>query len=49
MRLGMNSLRKVGSATGNRSCDPLNFAWKNGDFLVFSHVELTNRLRSPNF
>lgn len=45
----IQQLRKVGSATGNRSCDPLNFAEKNGNFLVFSHVELTISLRSLNF
>jgi len=42
------SNERYGSATGNRSCAPLNFAEKNGNFLVFPHVELTNRLRSPN-
>src|ERR1035441_2969426 len=30
----------VGSATGNRSCDPLNFAHKNEEFLLLSHLQL---------
>jgi hypothetical protein len=31
----------VGSATGNRSCDPLNFANKTGTFLALLLVQLT--------
>ena len=41
MRLGINGLRRDGSASGNRSCDPLNFANKTGTFLTLLLVELT--------
>jgi hypothetical protein len=41
--------REDGSATGNRSCDPLNFAPKNNeDFLVLLHLEFAERREFPN-
>ena len=49
MRFGMNSLRKAGSATGNRSCDPLNFAHKNEEFLMLLNLQLTSSRESPIF
>ncbi len=40
---------KCGSATGNRSCDSLNFAHKNEEFLLLSHLQLTADRESPIF
>jgi len=40
---------RYGSATGNRSCDPLNFANKTGTFLTLLLVELTAFRKSPIF
>jgi len=46
---GISSLGRFGSATGNRSCDPLNFANKTGTFLTLLLVELTAFRKSPIF
>jgi hypothetical protein len=41
--------RGDGSATGNRSCDPLNFAHKNGEFLLLLHLQLNLSKKSTIF